>query len=70
MATRNDYEQATQQVIDWLELNGSMNHKEVKAKIKKAFTDKYGKQVPKGVLKMHIDDFTESVCLKLNIPQD
>ncbi len=65
-----NYEKATQQVIDWLELNGSMTHKEVKAKIKKAFTAKYGKQVSKGVLEMHIDDFTESVILKLNIPQD
>ena len=70
MATKNEYEQATQQVIDWLELNESMKHKEVKAKIKKAFTEKYGKKVPKGVLQMHIDDFTESVCLKLNIQQD
>ena len=66
----NKYDQATQQVIDWLEIIPSMTHKQVKSKIKKGFTEKYGGKVAKGVLNMHIDDFTESVCLKLNIPQD
>lgn len=66
----NEYEQATMQVIEWLELTADMTHKTIKSKIKAGFTEKYGKKVPKGVLKMHIDDFTESVCLKLNIPQD
>lgn len=66
----NKHEQATNEVINWLELNPKMTYKQVKSKIKKAFTEKYGNAVSKGVLKMHIDDFTESVCLKLNISQN
>ena len=66
----NKHEQATNQVIEWLELTPQMTHKQVKSVIEKAFTEKYGKAVPKGALKLHIDDFTESVCLKLNINQD
>lgn len=66
----NKHEQATNQVIEWLELTPQMTHKQVKSIIEKAFTEKYGKTVPKGALKLHIDDFTESVCLKLNINQD
>ena len=70
MATKEEYNQATKEVIDWLEINKDMTHKEVKSKISKGFKEKWGKQVSKGVLQMHIDDFTESVCLMLNIPQD
>lgn len=66
----NKHEQATNQVIEWLELTPQMTYKQVKSTIKKAFTEKYGKAVPKGALKLHIDDFTESVCLKLNINQN
>lgn len=66
----NKHEQATNQVIEWLELTPQMTHKQVKSIIEKAFTEKYGKVVPKGALKLHIDDFTESACLKLNINQD
>ncbi len=66
----NKHEQATNEVINWLELNPKMTYKQVKSKIKKAFTEKYGNAVPKSVLEMHIDDFTESVCLKLNISQN
>lgn len=66
----NKHEQATNQVIEWLELTPQMTYKQVKSIIKKAFTEKYGNAVPKSVLEMHIDDFTESVCLKLNISQN
>ena len=66
----NKYERATNEVIKWLELNPQMTYKQVKSAIKKAFTEKYGKDIPKSTLEMHIDDFTESVCLKLNINQN
>ena len=65
----NQYEEATKQVIEWLQLTAEMTHKTIKSKIKNAFTERYSTQVSKGVLKMHIDDFTESVCLMLNIPE-
>lgn len=66
----NKYEKATDQVISWLELTPQMTYKQVNSIIKKAFTEKYGNDIPKSTLEMHIDDFTESVCLKLNINQN
>lgn len=66
----NKHEQATNEVIKWLELSPQMTCEQVKSTIRKAFTEKYGNAVSKSVLETHIDDFTESVCLKLNINQD
>lgn len=63
----SDYDKATKEVIEWLNLTPSMSAKEIKSEISKAFTQKYGKKVPKGVLNGHIDDFTESVCLQFGI---
>lgn len=64
----SNWDKATNILIDTLNLKECKTQKEVKAKIIEYFKGKY-KSEPLAKLKMLAADFTESVCLKLNIAQ-
>lgn len=66
----NDYKKADQFLIETLGLTGSMTYKQIKSKIRKYLNEQYKGKVPAWKLKMHVDDFTESIALELGVPQE
>ena len=70
MANENDYKKANEFLINTLGLNKDMSYKDVRKKIYAYLKKQYSGKVSAAQIKMHTDDFTESICLELNINQD
>jgi hypothetical protein len=70
MANENDYKKANEFLINTLGLTKEMSCKDVKKKIYAYLKKQYSGKVSAAQIKMHTDDFTESICLELNINQD
>ena len=70
MANENDYKKANEFLINTLGLNKDMSYKDVRKKIYAYLKKQYSGKVSAAKIKMHTDDFTESICLELNINQD
>mgnify|MGYP006916030292 CR=1 FL=1 len=65
----NNYKKADRFLIDTLGLTGELTYKQVKSKIRKYLNEQYKGKVPSWKIKIHTDDFTESICLELGISQ-
>ena len=70
MANENDYKKANDFLINTLGLNKDMSYKDVRKKIYAYLKKQYSGKVSAAQIKMHTDDFTESICLELNINQE
>lgn len=70
MANESDYKKANEFLINALGLNKDMSYKYVRKKIYAYLKKQYGGKVSSAKIKAHTDDFTESICLELNINQD
>ena len=70
MANENDYKKANEFLINTLGLNKDMSYKDVRKKIYAYLKKQYSGKVSAAKIKMHTDDFTESICLELNINQE
>ena len=70
MTNENDYKKANEFLINTLGLNKDMSYKDVRKKIYAYLKKQYGGKVSSAKIKMHTDDFTESICLELNINQE
>ena len=70
MANESDYKKANEFLINTLGLNKDMSYKDVRKKIYAYLKKQYGGKVSSAKIKMHTDDFTESICLELNINQE
>lgn len=70
MANENDYKKANEFLINTLGLNKDMSYKDVRKKIYAYLKKQYSGKVSAAQIKMHTDDFTESICLELNINQE
>lgn len=70
MSKENDYSKADNFLINALGLNKDMSYNDVRKKIFAFIKKQYGSKVSSAKIKMHTDDFTESICLKLNISQN
>ena len=70
MASENDYKKANEFLINALGLNKDMSYKDVRKKIYAYLKKQYSGKVSAAQIKMHTDDFTESICLELNINQE
>lgn len=60
------WDKATSLIIEELALNGTMSKKVIRERILEYLKGKYDEQ-PLKKLEVLADDFTESVCLKLNV---
>ena len=70
MANESDYKKANEFLINALGLNKEMSYKDVRKKIYAYLKKQYSGKVSAAQIKMHTDDFTESICLELNINQE
>ncbi len=70
MANENDYKKANEFLINALGLTKEMSYKDVRKKIYAYLKKQYSGKVSAAQIKMHTDDFTESICLELNINQE
>ena len=70
MANESDYKKANEFLINTLGLTQDMSYKDVRKKIYAYLKKQYGKKVGGNAIKAHTDDFTESICLELNINQE
>ena len=70
MSKESDYSKADNFLINTLGLNKDMSYNDVRKKIFAFIKKQYGGKVSSAKIKMHTDDFTESICLKLNINQN
>lgn len=65
--SEDQWNQADQFLIDTLNLTSELTKKQVKSKILNFLKQQYNGKVGMGRIKMFAEDFTESICLKLNI---